>query len=261
MCMQSCVAGEGDDEAWMSVDAEQLEAAMQGREAAQEPVPGSSKPSVDAADFADTIKVRLPFLPYFLPYWAAQNWSARACQHAAASDGRQAVEASTPDRPLAMPSSQSETYCLMPLQSWLHRSAGVEGAELPTAHPLNEGDPVGLDDSQFARELAAAFGLDLAGTGDAEDSEEGSSFFSPRASESSSGDKAADPGASQPLWCIVESWPFIVRAAAVGLDLAATGDAADSEEGSSFFSPRASEGSSSGDEAAVPGMHRLHCEL
>ena len=83
----------------------------------------------------------------------------------------------------------------------------MEGAELPDSIP-GEADPVGFDSSRFARELAQAFGIDPAEQDRQEDSEEGSSFFSPRHSGSSS-DAGSDAAHG-------ESW----HAAALGLVVA-----------------------------------------
>ena len=83
----------------------------------------------------------------------------------------------------------------------MEHASGAEGAELPPGRGTGEDSEVAFDGPRFVRELAGALGMEpgqMDGGGD--DSEEGSSFFSPRTSSESGSDAALQPGVRQSAW-------------------------------------------------------------
>ena len=78
-------------------------------------------------------------------------------------------------------------------QAFMEHGSGVEGAEIPPG-PAEDGE-VAFDGPRFVRELAGVLGMQP-GDLDEGDSEEGSSFFSPRASSDSGSSASSEPGAA-----------------------------------------------------------------
>ena len=78
-------------------------------------------------------------------------------------------------------------------QAFMEHGSGVEGAEMPPG-PVEDGE-VAFDGPRFVRELAGVLGMQP-GDVDEGDSEEGSSFFSPRGSSDSESSASLEPGAA-----------------------------------------------------------------